>query len=179
MTARRFGLKLTTLHAAICALACSIGACSVNAHVYRALPDAGPNDAAGANTPATNAGAGGAAGLAGAAAFSCPVIAGSPAIAAAPGTNLTIAGVGAPNPSEWLRSGAPCAVDADCAKTLLTPVCDAQTRTCVVCPDLEQQTTLGVRVGVCIGLAVERCCRDVTATVDCFFRDCITACDAQ
>ena len=79
----------------------------------------------------------------------------------------------APN-TAWLGGGrpVPCSVDSDCRRTLYTPLCNANSGLCDVCPTQAQETALALRVDACIIAASPRCLDDE----DCRFGGCIMTC---
>jgi hypothetical protein len=148
--------------------------------------DGGSAGAAGATPPMAAASDAGSSGLAaiGGCGGGCAAAAGGTAAAAGAagaiagagaGTGAAGAGAIAPN-TAWLGAGrpVPCTTDADCRKSLYTPVCGAVSRICEVCPDAEQERALALRVDACILAAAPRCLDDE----DCRFGGCITSCDA-
>ena len=147
-----------------------VSACSVDATVYRATGGAG-RAASGSRANADDGGAGGT---------------GSNAIYGC--RSAGIAGVGAlvdsivqtaSGGSEWLQFDRSCAVDYDCRMTLFAPVCDQTRGICLSCTDTAQIAVQNVRVGLCLGAAIERCCNDPASPIDCVFRDCIVSCGPQ
>ena len=80
---------------------------------------------------------------------------------------------------DLLVADSTCATDADCGHTFITPACNQATAMCETCPDPLQQTLFGVHLGLCLGPAAERCCRDPAAAPDCIVRACATRCGDQ
>jgi len=154
----------------------SLCACTTDADVYRAVTDASP---ASAGKGGTKAGAGGrssvagraAAGVGGAAAYTC-------GDTGTGGTSADQAGGASGNSSKWFRVDS-CTSDADCGPMLFLPVCDIETGSCVPCPNAAQQAGLSALVGLCLGEAMKRCCRDPSSVPDCIFSDCVRGCGGR
>ena len=163
-----------------------LGACSVDATVYGALPIAGSDDASDAGTSDAGMGAAGTGGAGtGAAGTGAAGIGGSPAHA--------VFGCGVENPtgpaileeiltrlgSDLLMPPMSCSTDSDCARTLIFPRCDQQIQTCAVCTDPAQQALFGTVLGLCLADAGVRCCNDPNAAPDCILRACEIRCGGQ
>jgi hypothetical protein len=93
--------------------------------------------------------------------------------------NMSDAGMEMRGLRDWLINALPCESDADCVKTLFTPICDTRIARCSPCQEVAQQFMVSAIVGICIARSVQNCCRQDRADLDCLFQDCVTACEAQ
>ena len=134
------------LRAGCCAWFLALGACAVDAHIYRAVGEAA--DRSDVNT----AGAAAQAGLCSAAA-----------------KLLSDAESGENQPR-------PCESDEDCRRALFAPACSRSTGLCVPCSRPGQIATVSVRAGLCIGANAERCCRGQASIADCLVNACASDC---